>query len=222
MRNDREFEIDSRDLVPGDVIRISQGNRIPADCRLVYTNNFLVDEAILTGEALPANKSTDPVNFEMAIGDQSPMVFSGTMAVQGFANAVVCRIGPETEIGRIASLVKNQKQDKTPLQKAISDFSIKAGIIILLATTAIFCIGTVAGSSILEMFLTSVAILVSAIPEGLPVAMTVILAIGVQRLAKKTASSENFWQRRTLWQHIRYSEPTKPERLPKPKWNFPK
>ncbi|MEK9170048.1 MAG: HAD-IC family P-type ATPase, partial [Patescibacteria group bacterium] len=185
MRNDREFEIDSRDLVPGDVIRISQGNRIPADCRLVYTNNFLVDEAILTGEALPANKSTDPVNFEMAIGDQSPMVFSGTMAVQGFANAVVCRIGPETEIGRIASLVKNQKQDKTPLQKAISDFSIKASIIILLATTAIFFIGTVAGNSILEMFLTSIAILVSAIPEGLPVAMTVILAIGVQRLAKK-------------------------------------
>ncbi len=184
-RDDKESEIDSCDLVPGDIIRISQGNRIPADCRLIYTNNFLVDEAILTGEALPANKSEDPVNFEMTIGDQDSMIFSGTMAVQGFANAVVCRIGPETEIGRIASLVKNQKQDQTPLQKAIADFSIKASIIILLATIAIFLIGTVAGNSILEMFLTSVAILVSAIPEGLPVAMTVILAIGVQRLAKK-------------------------------------
>ena len=185
MRDNKEIEIDARDLVPGDIIRISQGNRVPADSRLIYTNNFLVDEAILTGEALPVAKSIDPVNFESQIGDQDSMIFSGTMAVQGFANAVVCRIGSETEIGRIASLVKNQKRDRTPLQIAIANFSLKASAFLLITTLAIFLIGIMTGNSIFEMFMTSVAILVSAIPEGLPVAMTVILAVGVNRLAKK-------------------------------------
>lgn len=185
IREGRESEIDAKEIVPGDIIRVSQGDRVPADCRLIYVNDLMVDEAILTGEALPVNKSTEPSSFQAGIGDQKSMLFSGTLIVQGFANAAVCRIGKNAEIGRIASMVEDQKQEQTPLQKAILKFSLRAGIALIILTGIIFTIGVLAGYSILEMFLTSVAILVSAIPEGLPIAMTVILAIGVQRLSKK-------------------------------------
>ncbi len=185
IRESREFEIDTKELVPGDIIRVTQGDRIPADARLIYINDLMVDETILTGEALPIVKTLDPVGFHVPIGDQKSMVFSGTTVVQGFGNAVVCRTGTDTEIGRIAEFVKNQSREQTPLQKAITDFSLKATIGLIALTSGIFLIGILSGYSILEMFLTSVAILVSAVPEGLPVAMTVILAIGVQRLAKK-------------------------------------
>lgn len=185
IRGSREFEIDAEELVPGDIIRVTQGDRIPADARLIYINDLMIDETILTGEALPAIKSLDPVSFHAPIGDQKSMIFSGTSVVQGFGNAVVCRIGGETEIGRIADFVKRQSREQTPLQKAIIRFSLIATVILIALTSMIFLIGIFSGYSILDMFLTSVAILVSAVPEGLPVAMTVILAIGVQRLAKK-------------------------------------
>src|SRR3989344_2550291 len=185
IREGRESEIDAKEIVPGDIIRVSQGDRVPADCRLIYINDLVVNESILTGEALPVNKSIEAVSFQASIGDQKCMVFSGTLAVQGFGNAAVCRTGEDTEIGRIATLVKEQTHEQTPLQKAIINFSLKASVILLILTSVIFSIGILSGYSPLEMFLTSVAILVSAIPEGLPIAMTVILAIGVQRLAKK-------------------------------------
>lgn len=185
IREGREFEIDAEELTPGDIIHVSQGDRVPTDARLIYINDLLVDESILTGESLPVTKAIEPVNFQAAIGDQTSMLFSGTAIAQGFADAVVCRTGPDTEIGRIASLVKSQKQEQTPLQKKIIKFSLKASIALLVLTGIIFMAGVFTGYSMLEMFLTSVAVLVSAVPEGLPVAMTVILAIGVQRLAKK-------------------------------------
>ncbi len=185
IREGHESEIEAKELVPGDIIRVSQGDRVPADARLIYVNDLMVDEAILTGEALPVIKSTEPTSFYATIGDQKSMIFSGTLVVQGFANAIVCRTGKETEIGRIATLVRDQQQEQTPLQKSIMDFSIKSSAAVLAFTILIFMIGILVGYSILEMFLTSVAILVSAIPEGLPIALTVILAIGVQRLAKK-------------------------------------
>ncbi len=185
IRGSREFEMDTADLVPGDIIRISQGGRIPADARLIYVNDFMVDETILTGEALPVTKSIESSSFNSTIGDQKSMIFSGTTAIQGFANAVVCRTGKNTEIGRIAEFVKGQSQEQTPLQKSITSFSLKATLTLIVLTSVIFFIGIFSGYSILEMFLTSVAILVSGVPEGLPIAMTVILAVGVQRLAKK-------------------------------------
>ncbi|MDO8443082.1 MAG: HAD-IC family P-type ATPase, partial [bacterium] len=184
LRDSHEYGIDAEELVPGDVIHISQGERIPCDARLIYTNNFVVDEATLTGESLPVQKNTEPVNFQAVLGDQKCMVFAGTLAVQGFANAIVSATGKNTEIGKIASMIGEQ-DNKTPLQKDITDFSLKATIFLSVATLIIFLIGIYFGKSILEMFLVSVAILVAAIPEGLPIAMTVILAIGVQRLVKK-------------------------------------
>lgn len=185
IRENREYEMKTHDLVPGDIIRVSQGNRVPADARLIYLNDLAVDESILTGESLPVHKSTHPASFQSVIGDQKSMIFSGTSIVQGFANAVVCYTGTGTELGRIASLVRDRRQEKTPLQKAIINFSLKASGILIALTSIIFIAGLFVGHSPLEMFLTSVAIIVAAVPEGLPVAMTVILAIGVQRLAKK-------------------------------------
>ncbi len=184
LRDGREYEINADDLVPGDMIHISQGERIPCDSRLIYVNNFSVDESTLTGESLPVQKITEAVNFQAVVGDQKCMIFAGTLAIQGFANAVVTTTGRETEIGKIASLVESQ-ESRTPLQETIIKFSLKASIFLSIATVLIFIFGVYLGKSVFEMFLTSVAVLVAAIPEGLPVAMTAILAVGVQRLVKK-------------------------------------
>ncbi len=186
IRDDREYELDACELIPGDIIHLSQGDRVPADARLIYINDLFVDESILTGESLPVAKSVQPVGFQAVIGDQKNMVFSGTLVVQGFTNAAVCRTGLATELGKIASLVRDHhRQEETPLQKTIIKFSLRASAILAALTIIVFAIGLLFGYSPLEMFLTSVAILVASVPEGLPIAMTVILAIGVQRLAKK-------------------------------------
>jgi Ca2+-transporting ATPase len=184
-RNGQEIETDAEKLVPGDIIHLAQGDRVPADCRLIYLNDFMVDEAILTGESLPVAKTTEPAGFKAVLADRHSMVYSGTLVVQGFANAVVCATGPETELGKIAHLVAQTEKEKTPLQKAITRFSLKTSVIILTLTIIVFFLGILTGRPPLEMFLIAVAIAVAAVPEGLPVALTVILAIGVQRLAKK-------------------------------------
>jgi len=186
IREDREYEIEASELVPGDVVHFTQGDRVSADARIIYENNFFIDESILTGESLPVQKSTHPVSFASLIADQKCMAFSGTLVIQGFANAIVTATGTHTELGRIASLVQNHHADEeTPLQKAIANFSIKASALLIFFTLIVFVIGVASGHSPLSMFLTSVAIIVAAIPEGLPIALTVILAVGVQRLAKK-------------------------------------
>ncbi|MFA6341145.1 MAG: HAD-IC family P-type ATPase, partial [Candidatus Paceibacterota bacterium] len=175
IRDGIEREIDAAELVPGDIIRLSQGDRVPADGRLVFINDFQIDEAILTGEALPVSKSIDPVNKDVGLGDQLSTVFAGTLVTQGVATAVVCRTDLSTELGRIAALVADSRREETPLQSAIKKFSMRAGLFLGALTIVVFFIGIVAGYSKVEMFLTSVAIAVSAVPEGLPVAMTVIL-----------------------------------------------
>jgi len=185
IRDGIEHEIDAAELVPGDIIHLAQGDRIPADGRLLFVNDLQIDEAILTGESLPVSKSVDPVNAEAVIGDQYPMVFAGTLVTQGVGTAIICRTDFATELGKIATLVSESQREETPLQNAIKRFSIKAGIFLCILTLIIFGLGLALGYSRVDMFLTSVAIAVSAVPEGLPVAMTVILAIGVQRMARR-------------------------------------
>ncbi len=185
IRGGIEHEIDAAMIVPGDVIRLMQGDRVPADGRLFFINDFQVDEAILTGEALPVSKSTDPVELDAVLGDQVSMVFAGTLVTQGVATVLVCRTDLSTELGKIATLVSESQREKTPLQAAIGRFSMQAGIFLGILTMAIFVIGVASGYSAVDMFLTAVAIAVAAVPEGLPVAMTVILAIGVQRMARR-------------------------------------
>src|SRR3989344_5554788 len=185
IRDGVEHEIDAAELVPGDIIRLAQGDRIPADGRLMFVNDLQVDEAILTGESLPVSKSVDPVSSDAALGDQFSMVFAGTLVTQGIGTAVICRTDFATELGKIATLVAESQREETPLQNAIERFSIKAGIVLGIFTLIIFGVGISLGYSRVDMFLTSIAIAVSAVPEGLPVAMTVILAIGVQRMARR-------------------------------------
>ena len=185
IRQGVEREIDAAELVPGDIAHLAQGDRIPADGRLIFVNDLQVDEAILTGESLPVSKSVDPVSSDAALGDQFPMVFAGTLVTQGIGTAVICRTDFATELGKIATLVAESQREETPLQNAIERFSVKAGIVLGIFTFVIFGAGIALGYSRVDMFLTSIAIAVSAVPEGLPVAMTVILAIGVQRMARR-------------------------------------
>ena len=104
-RDGHEVEVDGENLVSGDIVHVSQGDRVPADCRLIYINDLLVDESILTGESLPVIKTTEPSSFKAVIADQRSMIFKGTTVIQGFANAVVCRTGSMSELGKIAALV---------------------------------------------------------------------------------------------------------------------
>lgn len=185
IRDGQEHEIDAEELVPGDIIRLAQGDRVPGDARIMFVNDFQVDEAVLTGESLPVPKSKDRSPESAGLSDQDSMIFAGTLVTQGVCTAIVCRTNSSTELGKIASLIANSENEKTPLQKAIIKFSIYSSIALAILTVVVFSIGILAGYSGLEMFLTSVAIAVSAIPEGLPISMTVILAVGVERMAKR-------------------------------------
>ena len=185
IRDGSEREIDAEYLVPGDIIRLAQGDRVPADARVMFINDFQVDEAVLTGESLPVSKSADIVPESAGLADQNCMIFTGTLVTQGVCTAIVCRTGLSTELGKIASVIAASENEKTPLQKAVIDFSVHSSIAIGALTLLVFGIGILAGYSSFEMFLTSVAIAVSAIPEGLPISMTVILAVGVERMARR-------------------------------------
>ena len=184
-RNGREREIDATELVPGDIIRVSQGDRVPADGRIILSNNLMADEAILTGEALPVHKSAPSVAENSLLGDRSSMVFGGTLIVDGFADIAITAIGEFTEFGKIAALIGSKREGRTPLQRALSRFAFRVGALLVALVIIMFWFGLQTGYNLLEMFLISVAVAVSAVPEGLPIALTVILAVGVERLGKK-------------------------------------
>ncbi|MFA6601857.1 MAG: HAD-IC family P-type ATPase, partial [Candidatus Paceibacterota bacterium] len=158
IRDGNEREIDAEELVPGDIIRLAQGDRAPADARVMFVNDFQVDEAVLTGESLPVSKSTDLSPESAGLSDQNCMIFAGTLVTQGISAAIVCRTNSSTELGKIASLIATSENEETPLQKAITDFSIYSSIALGILTLVVFGIGILAGHSGFEMFLTSVAI----------------------------------------------------------------
>ena len=184
-RDGAEREIDASELVPGDIIKLTQGNRVPADARLIVARNLEIDESVLTGESLPVEKNLGELHTRTDLAERKPMVFRGTLVSRGLGEAVVTSIGDNTEFGKIAKLIREEKREPTPLQKSITQFTIRAGLILGVLVALIFSIGIQSGKNIYEMFLIAVAIAVSAVPEGLPIALTVILAIGVQRLSKK-------------------------------------
>lgn len=184
-REGREQEIDASDLVPGDIIHVSQGDRIPADARLLFANSLAVDESILTGESLPTDKSIEITRVGASLAERTCMLYGGTLVVEGTGDALVVATDDQTEFGKIALLTSQKKPEPTPLQKAITHFSRQLGIALLIVTIALFALGLWFGHGLVEMFLISVAVAVSIVPEGLPIALTVILAVGVERLAKK-------------------------------------
>ncbi len=179
--------INATDLVPGDIIFLKAGDRIPADARLIEAHDLEVAEAALTGESAPVDKTIDRMSKGLALADRKNMLYMSTLVSHGLGKAVVIATGINTEIGKIAKLLKETEDEATPLQKKLDKFSRKLGIIILFICLAIFGIGVAYGNDMVLMFNTAVAIAVAAIPEGLAVAVTVILAIGMQRILKKKA-----------------------------------
>ncbi|MCH7492483.1 HAD-IC family P-type ATPase [Patescibacteria group bacterium] len=186
-RDGHEVEKEVKDIVPGDIVMLRAGNKIPADIRLLETNDLQVNEASLTGESAPVNKIISTLPSAVILAEQRNMTFMGTTVVRGSGEGVVVYTGESTQLGSIAQLIATTKEEKTPLQKKLSSFAKKLSIIILGVSAIIFLIGAVLGYDLEQMFTTAVALAVAAIPEGLVVVVTVILAIGMQRILKQKA-----------------------------------
>ncbi len=177
--------VDREDLVIGDVIQLAAGDVIPADARIFLAKNLKISEAPLTGESLPIEKGEQELKKNLPLAERTNMAYQGTVIVDGSGQAIVTAIGSDTEIGQVAKLIKETGDTLTPLQEQINKFGVKLGLFLIAANVVIFLIGVISGRDIFEMFMVSVVIVVSAVPEGLIPAMTIILAIGMQRLAKK-------------------------------------
>lgn len=184
LRDGNMIEVEAYNLVPGDVIHISYGNRVPADVRLIESINLTVDESILTGESMPVQKSACEVTGD-AITERKNSLFCGTYVVNGNAVAIVVNTGNNTEIGKIAASVLKTKKVLTPVQTAVNKISWYIFLLVIAIVVFIFFLGIYRGESISSMLILSSAVAVGAVPEALPIALTVILAIGVLNIGKK-------------------------------------
>lgn len=185
IRDGEETEIDVADLVPGDIILLEEGAAVPADTRLIEATNLQCIEAALTGESTPVQKHTDPIKEAAAIGDRKNMVFMGTIVSAGRGVAVVTATGTSTEFGKIAKLTLDVKEEKSPLQKELAKVGAFIAKATLLISAIIFVFGLIEGKKLLHMFIYAVSVAVAAVPEGLPATITIALAFGVRRMAKK-------------------------------------
>lgn len=196
IRDGKEKKIESRLLVPGDIVVLDEGSRVPADMRMISVSELRIDEAMLTGESVPVNKKTIPFTSN-TIADRRNLAYMGTLVTYGRGIGVVIGTGMKTEIGKIAGVVQEQEEQTTPLQKKIASFGRTLGIIILVICALVIVVGILregplAGKPITEnliitLVITGIALAVAAIPEGLPAVMTITLAFGLQRLAKRNA-----------------------------------
>lgn len=188
IRNGEENVIDASQLVPGDIIRLEAGDFIPADARLITSASLKCEESALTGESVPSDKNADTIlNEDAPLGDRTNMIFSGCSVTYGTATAIVTGTGMNTEMGKIADLLDGEANIRTPLQEKLSQLGKYLGILALIACAIIFVVGLLNGIPAMEIFMTSVSLAVSAIPEGLPAIVTIVLSIGVQRMVKKNA-----------------------------------
>ena len=188
MRDGHRISLPARELVPGDVVYLQSGDRVPADLRLLQTKGLRAQEAVLTGESLPVDKAVTPVASEAPLAERSCMAYSGTLIGAGVGAGVVVATGSGTEIGRISTLLRRVEPLTTPLLRQIAGFSrwLTAAILVLAGATFGFGVW-LRGYALGEMFLAAVAFAVAAIPEGLPAVMTITLAVGVERMARRNA-----------------------------------
>ena len=188
IRDGKEQIIDAKDLVPGDIIKLEAGDFVPADARLLRSSGLKAEESALTGESVPSEKDALlEVNDGAPLGDRSNMVFSGCSITYGTALAVVTATGMDTEMGKIANLLTEEQESQTPLQKKLAQLGKYLGFLALAACGIIFVVGLLNDIPAMEIFMTAVSLAVSAIPEGLPAIVTIVLSIGVQRMVKKNA-----------------------------------
>jgi len=195
IRNDKEKEIPSEEVVPGDIIVIDTGTKIPADARLIEAIELEIQEASLTGESVPSQKDISLLKGKIPLGDQKNIAFSSTIVTRGKGKAVVIKTGMDSEIGKIAKMIEETKEELTPLQKKLDDLGKKIGIAIIIICIFIFILKVITSLkttpsllvNINESFMVAIALAVAAIPEGLPAVVTISLALGIQRMVKKNA-----------------------------------
>jgi Ca2+-transporting ATPase len=188
IRDGQEIVIPARELVPGDLILLHAGDKMAADARLIESVNLQVDEAALTGESVPVDKNTEPLDGEdLALGDRTNMVFGGTIATYGRGRAVVVGTGMNTQFGRIAQMLQSVESGKTPLQQNLDKVGRVLALAVLVVVAAIVTMGVLRGQPLLEMFIFGIALAVAAVPEALPAVVTISLAIGVQHMVKRNA-----------------------------------
>jgi magnesium-transporting ATPase (P-type) len=188
LRDGGKASIQVEDLVPGDVVFLQSGDKVPADLRLLQSKSLRIEEALLTGESVPADKSIEPAKIDAALGDRSCMAFSGTMISFGQGSGVVVATGESTELGKVSAMLAGVETLKTRLTQRMDEFSkwLTGAILVLAACTMGFGLA-LRDYSFTELFFASVALAVAAIPEGLPAIITITLALGVQRMARKNA-----------------------------------
>ncbi|MBL6965732.1 MAG: cation-translocating P-type ATPase [Anaerolineales bacterium] len=180
--------VESRELVPGDVVVLEAGDAVPADGLLIESVNLRVQEASLTGESLPVDKSTSPIPGQnIPLGDRHNMVFMGTSVAYGRGTAVITGTGMDTELGRIADLIQTVVSEKTPLQKRMEQLGKYLAVAAVIIVALVFSLGVLRGEELKELFLTSVAMAVAAVPEGLAAVVTISLALGAQRMLRRKA-----------------------------------
>ncbi|MDD7267474.1 MAG: calcium-translocating P-type ATPase, PMCA-type [Lachnospiraceae bacterium] len=188
IRDGETIEIDSENLVPGDIVALDAGRFIPCDMRLLESVNLQVEESALTGESVPVSKNAELLITEedIPLGDKKNMAFSSTLVTNGRGKGIVTGTGMQTEIGKIAGML-GEKDEKTPLQKKLGEIGNLLGIIALAVCAAMFLIAVIQQRPMLEMLLTAISLAVAAIPEGMPAIVSIVLAMGVQRMVKKDA-----------------------------------
>ena len=187
LRNGSVVLLPARELVVGDVILLEAGDMIPADGRLIENASLKVDESALTGESLAVEKNIDPILEEAALGDRSNMMFSGSFVTYGHGRVVVTDIGMQTEVGKIAGLLKTTSEKQTPLQVSLEEFGKKLSILILVFCGILFAVNVFRGEKISSAFMFAVALAVAAIPEALSSIVTIVLSFGTQKMAKEHA-----------------------------------
>jgi len=186
IRNGKQTRIKATQLVPGDIVLLESGDHIPADLRLSVVTNLKIQEAVLTGESVPVEKKSELIDKEnVSLGDWNNLAFMGTAVISGRGRGIVVATGMKTEMGQIAGMLEEQKQEDTPLQKKLNQVGKKLGLIILIVVGFVVLLGYLRGIGFFEMFLIGISLAVAAVPEGLPAVVTVVLALGVQRMIKK-------------------------------------
>jgi Ca2+-transporting ATPase len=191
-------KIDSKNLVPGDIIILEEGDKVPADARLLSIDNFRTQESSLTGESFPEDKSLKTFAKPIALGDQTNMIFMGTLIVSGVAKAVIVETGAKTEIGKIATSIKKIPEERSHYQKKIDKLAFQMAVIAVIGAGIIFIIGLLNSMNLIDLLIFTMAELVAGIPEGLPAVLMIVLAIGSWRMAKRNALVRNISSMETL------------------------
>jgi len=199
IRNGQELQIDSKDVVMHDLVVLDAGDQVSADLRLIKTSSTQIQESSLTGESVPVDKDASlQINEDVSLGDRKNMAYASSSVTYGRAMGIVVGVGMNTEVGKIANLLGSNKKEKTPLEHKLDELGKILGIGALISVVIIFGIGVLNGKELLELFMSSVSLAVAVIPESLPAVATIVMAMGVQRLAKRNAIIRNLSSVETL------------------------